>query len=69
MRENELKQEFRQMVKEFDGQRTANNIAGSVCEMYALKFHDRMMERFIINYLDVVNNGNQPKPKFKDGGK
>ncbi len=33
-----LQKEFRQMVKDFDGEKAQNNLAGSVCEHYAIEF-------------------------------
>ncbi len=33
-----LQKEFRQMVKDFDGEKAHNNVAGSVCEHYAIEF-------------------------------
>lgn len=39
----DLKNDFRKMVEEFDGKKSSDNIAGSVCEMYAIKFLKRQM--------------------------
>jgi hypothetical protein len=36
--DRELEKRFRQMVKEFDGEKAMRNVAGSNCEHYAIEF-------------------------------
>lgn len=45
MNNRDLEKQFREMVKELDGDKAHNDVAGSVCEHYAIVFAKRMVEK------------------------
>ena len=48
-----LQKEFRQMVKDFDGEKAHNNVAGSVCEHYAIEFAIQQVKNCSIPHVSV----------------
>jgi hypothetical protein len=48
MQRGKLKKEFLQMVKEFDGEKAHNNIAGSLYEHYAIEFALSQLKKYSI---------------------
>ena len=62
-----LQKEFRQMVKDFDGEKAHNNVAGSVCEHYAIEFAIQQVKNCSIPIVSGSFTAEDMEDAYRDG--